>query len=341
MPIRVKCSCGKTLTAPDNLAGKMGRCPACGARFTIPWPSYDVEGAAQQAVAGGPMPAPGAQPGMTAGPPVQPVPPGTGPGYATYPSPQPTVMPGQQAPQQPQPGMVSPPPAATLRPAAALAPQPPQAPSSAWVPAPQVQPGPVEQMPQAQAAAEAGRSPGQRLVVSLFVIFGAFALAAVSFFVVVKLCPAGTGNQGADFYADLLAAMRQAVPAPAPETEGTPPEEAPGETTPEPATGAEPEAPAPVEEPPVPTPAPAPNPLVGKWQQVGGIAPETIEFGADGTVTRTIGTTPIPGKHKPLDGGKLHLQWQAGSPTVLDIKIADDTLTLSQAGSSVTYKKVK
>jgi membrane associated rhomboid family serine protease len=30
MAIEVKCSCGKTLLAPDNSAGKRGRCPACG-----------------------------------------------------------------------------------------------------------------------------------------------------------------------------------------------------------------------------------------------------------------------------------------------------------------------
>ena len=38
MPIRIACSCGKRLNAPDNLAGKTGKCPACGGRIAIPGP---------------------------------------------------------------------------------------------------------------------------------------------------------------------------------------------------------------------------------------------------------------------------------------------------------------
>ncbi len=36
MPIRVECDCGKSLNVPDKLAGKKGKCPACGAVLNIP-----------------------------------------------------------------------------------------------------------------------------------------------------------------------------------------------------------------------------------------------------------------------------------------------------------------
>lgn len=36
MPIPVKCGCGKSLSAPDSLAGKRAKCPACGAPVAIP-----------------------------------------------------------------------------------------------------------------------------------------------------------------------------------------------------------------------------------------------------------------------------------------------------------------
>lgn len=36
MPIPVQCDCGKSLNVPDKLAGKKGKCPACGAVLNIP-----------------------------------------------------------------------------------------------------------------------------------------------------------------------------------------------------------------------------------------------------------------------------------------------------------------
>jgi hypothetical protein len=36
MPIKLKCSCGQTLTVPDALAGKTGKCPKCQAAIKIP-----------------------------------------------------------------------------------------------------------------------------------------------------------------------------------------------------------------------------------------------------------------------------------------------------------------
>lgn len=36
MPIRFRCSCGKKLGVGDHLAGRRGRCPDCGAIFTVP-----------------------------------------------------------------------------------------------------------------------------------------------------------------------------------------------------------------------------------------------------------------------------------------------------------------
>lgn len=36
MPIQVVCTCGKVLKVPDNLAGKRGKCPRCGAVMRIP-----------------------------------------------------------------------------------------------------------------------------------------------------------------------------------------------------------------------------------------------------------------------------------------------------------------
>jgi hypothetical protein len=35
MPIRVVCKCGRTLNAPDDAAGKQGKCPSCGNRLLI------------------------------------------------------------------------------------------------------------------------------------------------------------------------------------------------------------------------------------------------------------------------------------------------------------------
>jgi len=36
MAITLSCTCGKTLRVPENLAGKKGKCPACGAVLEIP-----------------------------------------------------------------------------------------------------------------------------------------------------------------------------------------------------------------------------------------------------------------------------------------------------------------
>lgn len=38
MPISVTCTCGKKLSVKDELAGKRGKCPACGAMLSIPQP---------------------------------------------------------------------------------------------------------------------------------------------------------------------------------------------------------------------------------------------------------------------------------------------------------------
>jgi len=44
MPISVKCSdCGKSLKAPDTLAGKKAKCPDCGAVVRIPNAALDAE----------------------------------------------------------------------------------------------------------------------------------------------------------------------------------------------------------------------------------------------------------------------------------------------------------
>lgn len=43
MSISVSCSCGKTLNVKDELAGKRGKCPKCGALLTIPQPPKPAE----------------------------------------------------------------------------------------------------------------------------------------------------------------------------------------------------------------------------------------------------------------------------------------------------------
>ncbi len=40
MPILVKCACGKSLNAPDTLAGKRAKCPGCGQPVQIPAASF-------------------------------------------------------------------------------------------------------------------------------------------------------------------------------------------------------------------------------------------------------------------------------------------------------------
>ena len=41
MPIKVKCKCGKILSAPDTLAGKKAKCPKCKQIIQIPTPAVD------------------------------------------------------------------------------------------------------------------------------------------------------------------------------------------------------------------------------------------------------------------------------------------------------------
>lgn len=42
MPISVLCACGKKLKAPDSAAGRVAKCPACGAMLDVPDPSYEI-----------------------------------------------------------------------------------------------------------------------------------------------------------------------------------------------------------------------------------------------------------------------------------------------------------
>jgi len=39
MPCKIRCPCGRRLTAPDSAVGKAVRCPGCGKTFTIPVPT--------------------------------------------------------------------------------------------------------------------------------------------------------------------------------------------------------------------------------------------------------------------------------------------------------------
>ncbi|WP_337177698.1 PH domain-containing protein [Paludisphaera sp.] len=43
MPIQVACRCGKTITAPDEYAGRKGKCKACGEAVAIPAPARRAE----------------------------------------------------------------------------------------------------------------------------------------------------------------------------------------------------------------------------------------------------------------------------------------------------------
>ncbi len=53
MPIPTTCPCGKRVSAPDNLAGKTVKCPACQAPLTIPMSSGGANGAASAATSTG------------------------------------------------------------------------------------------------------------------------------------------------------------------------------------------------------------------------------------------------------------------------------------------------
>ena len=52
MAIRLRCPCGKTLRAPENAAGRKGRCPVCGKVFTIPAMPADAPRAPDQTETG-------------------------------------------------------------------------------------------------------------------------------------------------------------------------------------------------------------------------------------------------------------------------------------------------
>ncbi len=49
MPIAVRCACGKSINAPDQLAGKKAKCPACGEALSIPAAAGASQGAAPKA----------------------------------------------------------------------------------------------------------------------------------------------------------------------------------------------------------------------------------------------------------------------------------------------------
>jgi predicted RNA-binding Zn-ribbon protein involved in translation (DUF1610 family) len=64
VPIKVSCSCGKTLTAPDTAAGKKAKCPSCGQVIVVPAAVQETEPVG--IAAAGP---PGVPPAQTSGPP--------------------------------------------------------------------------------------------------------------------------------------------------------------------------------------------------------------------------------------------------------------------------------
>lgn len=113
MPIKVTCSsCGGVLHAPDDAAGKKGRCPTCGTVLTIP---------ADEPIPAPPMSSGAAPlPPRPAPPPADaPVPSGFGPrppaggyGLAPDPAPRPPGTGSSLAGGPPAPGRLGPPPAA-------------------------------------------------------------------------------------------------------------------------------------------------------------------------------------------------------------------------------------
>lgn len=73
MAIAVTCGgCRKTFNVKDEWAGKAGKCPACGARITVPMPQLDVLEEAPVAAAPPPRPAapPSPPPPRMAAPPL-------------------------------------------------------------------------------------------------------------------------------------------------------------------------------------------------------------------------------------------------------------------------------
>src|SRR5207248_1536431 len=54
MPIKFLCPNGHQLNAPDNLAGKPGKCPKCHTPFVVPKPDEQPEAAAEAGDVGSP-----------------------------------------------------------------------------------------------------------------------------------------------------------------------------------------------------------------------------------------------------------------------------------------------
>lgn len=61
MAIQLQCTCGRSLTLRDELAGKIIRCPACAGALTVPSAAEEVVEVVEEAVAIGPPPLPRAQ----------------------------------------------------------------------------------------------------------------------------------------------------------------------------------------------------------------------------------------------------------------------------------------
>jgi hypothetical protein len=61
MSISFKCECGRSLRVKDELAGKQGRCPACGTLLRIPVPEPEGEDAANYLLTEAPQAKPAAR----------------------------------------------------------------------------------------------------------------------------------------------------------------------------------------------------------------------------------------------------------------------------------------
>ncbi|MGI9455573.1 MAG: hypothetical protein ACR2NU_03380 [Aeoliella sp.] len=60
MALKLKCPCGKTLSAPESAVGKRGKCPKCGMKFVVPGPKKKAP-AATSTPAPSPTPEPAAE----------------------------------------------------------------------------------------------------------------------------------------------------------------------------------------------------------------------------------------------------------------------------------------
>ncbi len=73
MVIRLTCACGKPLTAPEDMAGNLGKCPACGSEFRIPAAGAvggpGVQGERPWTAEPDPLPQRSPPPALPAGPP--------------------------------------------------------------------------------------------------------------------------------------------------------------------------------------------------------------------------------------------------------------------------------